>query len=194
MVLRHRQFLYSPRCAFAAAALAASAQVVSVPQIAQLLRTRQYEQALRARDALLQDTAPRLPSALSAGHGAERPRSAPARLCTHSSRRCKSCPSDLLPLEGAAQIEYARRQPDAAELLSRILAIRPDDVTSHAMLATLDRAKRDCRAALPHYEASRALFASHPELPQGYAYCLAADRGQRARRRGVSPASPRPSR
>ena len=85
----------------------------------------------------------------------------------------RSCPNDLLPLEGAAQIEYAQHQPDAPELLGRILILRPDDATSHAMLATLDRANRDCRAALPHYEASRAMFASHPELPQGYGWCLA---------------------
>ena len=83
------------------------------------------------------------------------------------------CPNDLLALEGAAQIEYARRQPDAIELLQRILAIRPDDITTHAMLASLYRSRKRCKAALPHFEASRALFSSHPQLQQGFSFCLA---------------------
>lgn len=83
------------------------------------------------------------------------------------------CPDDLLPLEGAAQIASAQKRPDAEELLRRILAVRPDDVTSRAMLASVDRAKLDCSAAIPHFEASRPLFASHPKLQEGYAFCLA---------------------
>jgi tetratricopeptide (TPR) repeat protein len=172
MLLR-RFFCFIFPWTLAVAALTARAQVATVPQIAQLLRTQQYEQALRDSDTLLQ-TQPRNCRLLSlrgmALSGLQR-----ADEALHAFRHAlQSCPSDLLPLEGAAQIEYARRQPDATRLLSRILAIRPDDATSHAMLATLDRAQRDCKAALPHYQASRELFTTHPEMPQGYAYCLAA--------------------
>lgn len=83
------------------------------------------------------------------------------------------CPNDLLALEGSAQIAYARKQPDAAQLLQRILVLRPGDVTTHAMLAAVDRSKQDCKAALPHFEASRSLFGTHPQLQEGYAFCLA---------------------
>lgn len=157
---------------FVSTALTAPAQEVSVPQIAQLLRAQQYQQALGETDALLQKQ-PRDCRLLSlrgmALNGLARTDEA-----LHAFQRAlQSCPNDLLPLEGAAQIEYARRQPGAAELLARILALRPDDVTSHAMLANLDRAKPDCPAALPHYESSRTLFASHPEMSEGYAWCLA---------------------
>jgi tetratricopeptide (TPR) repeat protein len=83
------------------------------------------------------------------------------------------CPNDLLPLEGAAQIAYAQKSPDAAALLKRILVLRPEDVTTHAMLAAVYRSKEQCLDALPHFEASQAMFAAHPELQEGYAFCLA---------------------
>lgn len=83
------------------------------------------------------------------------------------------CPDDLLALEGAAQISYAEKQPDAVPLLQRILALRPEDVTSHAMLASAYRTTQDCKAAIPHFEASRPMFSSHPQLQEGYAFCLA---------------------
>lgn len=153
-------------------ALATSAQVASVSQIADLLREQQYDQALYNTDALLQKQPSdcRLLSLRGmALNGLSRSGEA-----LHAFRQAlATCPNDLLPLEGAAQIEYSQHRPDAANLLKRILAIRPDDVTSHAMLASAYRAKRDCRDALPHYEASRALFDSHPEMSQGYAWCLA---------------------
>jgi tetratricopeptide (TPR) repeat protein len=41
------------------------------------------------------------------------------------------------------------------------------------MLASLYRSKGNCGAALPHFEASRALLPSHPAFEQGYAFCLA---------------------
>ncbi|HXW16148.1 MAG TPA: tetratricopeptide repeat protein, partial [Terriglobia bacterium] len=45
---------------------------------------------------------------------------------------------DYLPaLEGAAQIEYENGGKEAVSLLQRVLALRPGDPTSHAMLAVL---------------------------------------------------------
>lgn len=82
------------------------------------------------------------------------------------------CPNDLLALEGAAQIAYAYKQPDAVVLLNRVLAIRPDSVTTHAMLAALYRFKGECSSALPQFKASVSLFAAHPQLQRGYAFCL----------------------
>ena len=83
------------------------------------------------------------------------------------------CPAYLPALEGAAQIEYARQRPDASPLLLRILAVQPENVTAHAMLASSLRAQQDCSHALPHFEASKALFPSRPDLLEGYGSCLA---------------------
>jgi tetratricopeptide (TPR) repeat protein len=83
------------------------------------------------------------------------------------------CPDNLLALEGAAQIEYTRRQPDAEGLLERILKLQPNAVTAHAMLASMYRAKGECARALPQFAASSQIFAQRPKYQQAYAYCLA---------------------
>ena len=83
------------------------------------------------------------------------------------------CPAYLPALEGAAQIEYAQASPDAAQLLERILVLKPADPTANAMLASLRRKERRCPEALSHYEAGKALFPTRPDLVEGYGSCLA---------------------
>ena len=91
-----------------------------------------------------------------------------------SFRRALSiCPASLPALEGAAQIEFAAGDPQTAKLLTRILAIRPDDATTHAMLATVLGRQGECGAALAHFEASRTLFPAQPALLLDYGSCLA---------------------
>jgi tetratricopeptide (TPR) repeat protein len=144
----------------------------SASDVVQLLRSRQYEAAEQAAQRLLAET-PHDCRLLSLRGLALNGMEKAAEAKRSFEEALQSCPNDLLALEGAAQIAYAQKQPDAAALLERILALRQDDGTSHAMLASLYRAHRDCRAALPHFEASRSLFASHPQLQEGYAFCLA---------------------
>ncbi len=80
---------------------------------------------------------------------------------------------DYLPaLEGAAQIEYEAGSADAVPLLRHILKLRPDDTTSHAMLAVMAEKKSDCATAVENYAASGALLHSQPEALQGYGMCL----------------------
>jgi tetratricopeptide (TPR) repeat protein len=80
---------------------------------------------------------------------------------------------DYLPaLEGAAQIEYDNGGKDAAVLLRRVVALRPQDPTSHAMLAVLDYRRGDCAAAVLHFEASESLILSQPEALEAYGDCL----------------------
>jgi tetratricopeptide (TPR) repeat protein len=89
------------------------------------------------------------------------------------SRALLICPRYLPALEGTAEIKYTRGDPDAPQLLRRILAVDAGNVTAHAMLASLFRRRNDCKAALPEFEASKPLFASRPELAQGFGFCLA---------------------
>jgi len=80
---------------------------------------------------------------------------------------------DYLPaLEGAAQIEYEKGENDAPALLKHILQLRPNDPTSHAMLAVLAYGRGDCNAAVPHFEQSGALIESQPGALQAYGDCL----------------------
>ena len=83
------------------------------------------------------------------------------------------CPAYLPALEGAVQIEYAQHGSETVLLLERILALRPEDPTANAMLATTLRAQGKCEDALAHYTASEPLFPSRPDLLQGYGTCLA---------------------
>ena len=84
-----------------------------------------------------------------------------------------SCPTYLPALEGAAQIEYAQQSRDTPSLLRRILAVQPENPIAHAMLASILRLQQNCTDALTHYEASKALFPTRPDLLQGFGSCLA---------------------
>jgi len=80
---------------------------------------------------------------------------------------------DYLPaLEGAAQIEYDSASKDAVELLQHILALRPHDPTSHAMLAAVAYRKGDCATAVRHFRESGPLLDSQPGALQDYGACL----------------------
>jgi tetratricopeptide (TPR) repeat protein len=83
------------------------------------------------------------------------------------------CPRYLPALEGASEIEYSLGDPNAPQLLREILAVDSGNVIAHAMLASLFRRRNDCKAALAEFEASKPLFASRPELAQGFGFCLA---------------------
>ncbi len=71
--------------------------------------------------------------------------------------------SNYLPaLEGAAQVLYAQGSQDAAPLLKHIVNQRPNDLTSHAMLAALAYKRNDCAAAITDFSQAEALIASEP--------------------------------
>jgi tetratricopeptide (TPR) repeat protein len=80
---------------------------------------------------------------------------------------------DFVPaLEGAAQIEYNADSQDAVPLLKRLLRQRPDDPTSHAMLAVLASKKGDCATAVEHFALVGSLLDSDASIRQGYGECL----------------------
>lgn len=85
----------------------------------------------------------------------------------------KQCPDYLPALEAAAQLEYAQRGRGTISLLKRILTLQPENVTAHAMLASIYRSENDCADALPQFGQSTELFATRPELLRGYGSCLA---------------------
>jgi tetratricopeptide (TPR) repeat protein len=80
---------------------------------------------------------------------------------------------DYLPaLEGAAQIEYDSGGKNAVSLLQHILALRPHDPTSHAMLAVVAYRKGDCATAVRHFRESGPLLDSQSGALQEYGACL----------------------
>ena len=81
--------------------------------------------------------------------------------------------SEYLPaLEGAAQIEYDTGGKEASVLLKRVLALRPHDATSHAMLGVLAAQRGDCAGAVAHFNESGSVLDSQPGALQQYGACL----------------------
>ncbi len=81
---------------------------------------------------------------------------------------------DYLPaLEGAAQIEYLAGSNRAIPLLERLLLVRPDDQTAHAMRAAMAYKHRDCQSATEHFSHAGAVISSQASALDEYAACLA---------------------
>jgi tetratricopeptide (TPR) repeat protein len=81
-------------------------------------------------------------------------------------------PNSLVALEGAAELEYKAGSTRAVPLLNRVLKLRPDDPTSHAMLGVLASKDHDCALAVKHFRASRELISSQPVALMEYGSCL----------------------
>jgi tetratricopeptide (TPR) repeat protein len=84
----------------------------------------------------------------------------------------KISPAYVPALEGAAQLEYNADSPNAVPLLNRLLKARPEDPTTHAMLAVLAARKGDCHQAVEHFHLIGSLLESQPQLRDHYAECL----------------------
>jgi tetratricopeptide (TPR) repeat protein len=84
----------------------------------------------------------------------------------------KISPDYLPALEGAAQLEYDAGSAEAIPLLHRILLLRPNDPTSHAMLAVLEYGRGNCQQALQDFDQSGALADSQPEALRARGSCL----------------------
>ena len=85
----------------------------------------------------------------------------------------KLAPDYLPALEGAAQTEFQMGQYGAGPLLLKILAQRPDDPTSHALLGVLAYRKKNCGDAISHFQKATAVIAGQPEALNEYGLCLA---------------------
>ena len=81
-------------------------------------------------------------------------------------------PAYLPALQGAAQIEYRTRSPEAERTLERILAIDPFNAVAHAMLGTLAYDRQDCGNALGHFERADAAIRGNPQALWQVAHCL----------------------
>jgi tetratricopeptide (TPR) repeat protein len=84
----------------------------------------------------------------------------------------KISPDYLPALEGAAQVEFDAGSPAAVPLLEHVLRLKPDDPTSHAMLAVLTSKQGDCATAIQHFDKSGSLTSSQPAALQQEGVCL----------------------
>src|SRR5258708_3258800 len=81
-------------------------------------------------------------------------------------------PDYLAALEGAAELEYSAGNSRAVPLLNRIVKLRPEQPTSHAMFGVLAYRQHDCASAVRHFKASQQLIGSQPVALAQYDSCL----------------------
>lgn len=135
------------------------------------LRLQQYDQAYQAAHAGLK-TSPHDPKILTleglalSGLGKK-----DAALADYNAA-LTIAPKYIPALEAAAEIEYNSGNERAVALLNRLLALRPNDPTTHAMLAAIAYRRKDCASAVKHFEASGAALSSQPIALEEYGDCL----------------------
>jgi tetratricopeptide (TPR) repeat protein len=86
--------------------------------------------------------------------------------------RCGSSPEYLQAIEGAAEIEYQRGDVRAVGHLNKILQQRPQEPTTHAMLAVFDYKTRNCKDAVLHFQQGYAMVSSQTAALAEYGECL----------------------
>jgi len=84
----------------------------------------------------------------------------------------KLAPAYLPALEGAAQSEFQLGHDAAGPLLLKILAQRPEDPISHAMLGALAYRKKNCPDAVEHFQKATVVIESQPQALTEYGSCL----------------------
>jgi tetratricopeptide (TPR) repeat protein len=153
-------------------ALAASAGWSQTSQsIVSALRAQRYAQALELADQALK-SAPADAQILTLKGMALKglSRDDPALAAFRQALRIS--PDYLAALEGAVEIEYTAGRLEAIPLLDRLLKLRPDEPTAHAMRAVMAWKQKDCATAVAHFERSSSVLGSQPDALREYGICL----------------------
>lgn len=169
-VLGRAVFAWTMTC-FAGVNVWAQTAPPDAQSITAALRGKQYKQALELAKRAL-NTAPGDVQILTLEALAWKGLGQDQNALTAFQRALRIAPTYLAALEGAAQIEYAAGSDAAIPLLDRLLKLRPDEPTAHAMRAVMAWKQRDCPTAIVHFERSRSVMASQPGALREYGVCL----------------------
>src|ERR1700683_1566625 len=156
-----------------ALALPAPAQDSKVPisAIESLIRSQQYDQALRAlKDQLRGNPADfrlwTLEGVCFALQGKD------GEAVAAFAHAVRLSPNYVPAIKGEVQILYKTWDARAIPLLERLVKSDPADATAHEMLAMLDRHADDCHAAESQFLLIQGEIANHPYSLEAYGYCL----------------------
>ena len=147
------------------------ANPTAVQSTVEALREHDYAKALKLSE-ILTSTYPRDPRAwtlkgmalTSLGQSQE------ALKAFHQALRLD--PDYVAALEATAQLEYDASKPEAKELLEKLVRLDPQDQTAHAMLGALAYNRKDCAAAIAHFEKSPQVIADKPLALVEFGSCL----------------------
>jgi tetratricopeptide (TPR) repeat protein len=81
-------------------------------------------------------------------------------------------PQSIAALQGAAEIEYRTRRPEARGTIERIVALDPANRVAHGMLGALAFERGDCGAAVTAFERSGAALDHNAAALDQFAHCL----------------------
>ena len=126
-------------------------QKVPIESITSALIAKNYEQAIQLSSEALEEQPSNaqlwtLQAIAFAGKGDK------VSALRDFQRSRKIAPDYIAALAGASQILYANEDAKAIPLLKRLLQLRPENPTGHAMLAVLEYRAKNCEAAVPHFE------------------------------------------
>lgn len=144
----------------------------SIDSIITALRSKDFDQALTLSDAALVKT-PGDYKLWTLSGMAYSGINKPERALAAYEHALKLAPEYLPALEGAAQVEYQQGSDGARSMILRVLALRPDDPTSHAMLGVLAYKAKNCTAAIQHFAQAGQVLAKQPDALTEYGSCLA---------------------
>ena len=91
---------------------------------------------------------------------------------TAFSLAAKACPHSLAAVEGAAEMAYQLKLPEAKDFVTRVIQSQPSEQTGYAMLASIDARDGDCKGAVENYEKAKALVDANPSALRLFAQCL----------------------
>ncbi len=81
-------------------------------------------------------------------------------------------PDSLAALEGAAQLEFNSGEEGAEALLRHIVRLRPEEPTSHAMLAAIAYRRNDCKEAVKEFEKAGGEIEKESTASTEFGACL----------------------
>jgi tetratricopeptide (TPR) repeat protein len=143
----------------------------SISAIESLIRSQQYDQALKSLNTALHANPGdyklwTLDGICLALQGNDKDALA------SFDRALRISPDYTPALEGEIQILYKAGDRRAIPLLQRLIKSDPGDTTGHEMLAMLDASAGDCHAAVSQFLLSQEAIDNHPESLERYGYCL----------------------
>ena len=84
----------------------------------------------------------------------------------------KLCPQSVPALEGAAELAYSESFPEAEDLLTRLIRLRPAQETAHAMLGAIEARAGNCAASVEQYAQSPTKVGRSSAALRQYGGCL----------------------
>ena len=144
---------------------------VSISTIESLIRSQQYDQALKTLKTALRESPGdnKLWTLEGICLGIQGNDSEAQVAFDHAIR---ISPNYAPALKGEIQILYKTEDKRAIPLLERMLKADPGDLTGREMLGTLEERAGDCRAAVAQFTLSKEAIASHPSSLEAYGFCL----------------------